>query len=222
VLPLTSPFARLIVALVPTPESSLTAALEPALLRGAPSVGLVAVRGTLDQVFVHLLQALRSEPLSSRDSSKVHAALAECRNFLAQLPIAHDHPQLVLDRRSLERATDHLDSLLVLMANPSPNTPSDPELDRARAELDALIAGCIADGPRNEHAAKESWSALEAAEDAFRTSLTGGAAPPRQVPATAFPKLDEMRRLRQLAYQLWRTLHHLEHFDGLASAPARP
>lgn len=115
-LPLTRPFAALVVWLVPDRKTTLATALEPPLLKDS-GTALDAAARTADAITVAIGQALQAAlaPQATRDlrplsalQGRVDPARKALETWLAQLNLPPDRPELLDRMAALMHLTDHL------------------------------------------------------------------------------------------------------------------
>lgn len=228
-LPLTPGFARLIERLIPGTDTSLTRALDPALL-GDPAAALDAAQAGADAIAQSLLatlgRALSPEGADMRPSASVLAvepALDEMRDYLAGISIAPDQPHLMNRYSALLHQVDHLGRLAARLMQDDrlPALHRDPMMRRPAMALGAAArrAAFSANAISAEQLDRLTGLIAGRIGRLRRSALLREHVGLVSVPGV-FELTDAMRWLQRTAHNVTRVLHYREIADH--SEPPKP
>ncbi len=238
-LPATQWFTRVVERLLPSKESPLERALDPAAL-GNPVVAVEAARRAVAET-LKMIAASVAASLSGRNgvaetgAASSAAALADVSDFLSELK---EPPETEAERHrmtSMLHALDHASRLVEILSEGGLPGPSNGGSDDLRAaELckaamrwtDTIVESITAESALSERAEPIGWRAspeasaalaeVEAASQGLDAMLrehrakTLASVAPGQLTATeAFARIEAARRLDRIAYHAWRSTAHL-------------
>ena len=238
-LPATQWFTRFVERLLPSKESPIERALDPAALVNpvvAVEVARRAVAEALKTIEVSVATSLtggtgRAEP----GVATAAAALEKVRDFLSELK---EPPETEAERRRMTstlHALDHASRLAEILADgglPGPSTGGPDDLRAAELckqamrwtqTIDESITGESGLSPRAEpigwSASAEVSSALAEVESAakaldamlpkHRAAILAAVSTGQLTATEAFERIDAARRLDRIAYHSWRSATHL-------------
>ena len=238
-LPATQWFTRFVERLLPSKESPIERALDPAALVN-PVVAVEAARRAVADVVRGVAISVAAS-LSGRTGraepgvATAAAALEEVRDFLSELK---EPPEPEAERRRMTstlHALDHASRLVEILENggfpgPAAGGPDDlraAELCKAAVRWTQTVAESItAESALSERAEPIGWraspeasaalgeaetasKALDAMLPEHRAALLASVAPGQLTAAEALARIDAVRRLDRIARHAWRSTAHL-------------
>lgn len=227
VLPFTNQFARLIMALFPEGERSLTRRLDPSLLQ-QPEFALPAFTATLQHlthvIFESLarrLEGIRSD--QTPDVSEIRSALEETRTFLERIRI--DSLQSAAAQQYLDglHILDHLQRVVVRMQRESrlAGVDADPgirSMKQLLLEAIRLLLQQIQSGTAHSPTElRRINAAIKQAQQQYRRATLQQAASHQIDARTALARLDTARWLRRLVQHALRVSIHGVGFSNAVS-----
>jgi len=238
-LPATAWFARVVERLLPSKESPIERALDPAALN-SPVVAVEAARralaDTLNTVAISVAASLSGGPgRADTGVAAPAAALEEVRDFLSELKAP---PETDAERGRMTStllALDHASRLVEILGAGAPPGPAAGGPDDLRAAAlcketvrwtetvaesitaeAALSARAEAIGWRASPEASAALAEAETASKALNAMLPGhraatlaAVAPGQLTAAEALTRIDAARRLERIAHHAWRSAAHL-------------
>jgi phosphate:Na+ symporter len=238
-LPATQWFTRFVERLLPSKESPLECALDPAALRN-PVVAVEAARRvvaeTLDTVAVSVAASLSGENGRTKPGPEPSAAvLGRVRDFLSELK---EPPETEAERHRMTstlHALDHASRLVEILGIgglPGPATGGPDDLRAAELCKETVrwaqtvVESISAESALSERAEPVGWraspdasAALAEAENAskalaamlpgHRAAILASVAPGQLTATEALARIDAARRLERIAHHAWRSTAHL-------------
>lgn len=222
-LPLTRPFAALVVRLVPDRQATLTAALDPRLLSDSGTALDAAARtsAAIGQAIGQALQAALA-PTETRDlrplaalPDRVGPALQTLETWLAQLYLPPDRPEPLGRLTALMHLTDHLARLAARSQERDRigHLADSPRLARPARAIAAALATPGTAGQAARLAARIRALALRHRRGALLREHAGMISP-----SDVFRETDALRWLDRVADHAER----IAHYDALAAGPQAP
>jgi phosphate:Na+ symporter len=238
-LPATQWFTRFVERLLPSKESAIERALDPAALVN-PVVAVEAARRAVANALSTIATAVAGSlsggaDRAGADVATAAAALARVQDFLSELK---ETPETEDERRHLTstlHALDHASRLAEIVGDGGPPGPPTGGPDDRRAgelcqqvlrwtqTIDDSITG---ESALSRHAAPIGWGAsgevgaalaevegaavaLSALRRDHRASTLASVAPGQTTAADALARIDAVRRLDRIAHHAWRAAAHL-------------
>ena len=231
VLPLTRPFARLVIKLVPESGPRLTRRLDQQLLNDADAA-TDAIAGTLeelaDEQFKALVKRLRQAKTGRVDLPEPRAiaeALSETRRFIDAVPSGDPASPRTRTIIAALHILDHLERLYHRCNQTGRlETLGHDHRLRRLAGLMGSLAGEAAqntDAKPMEARLDHLRRILRWQRRVFRERLLLAASARRLSSEALLARLDALRWLHRVAYHLWRIEHHLVLMRD-AGAPVPP
>jgi phosphate:Na+ symporter len=221
-LPFAGTLRALVERLVPERGPALTRRLDEAALV-EPTLALHAVAAALRDVAGHALATVadllrRAAPPAdaARALAAADEALGAAQRYFAGIDTARGRPEARAAHASLMHALDHVGRLIDRCRRraPPPAVRADPEIAAVTRELASTLDAPIGAGP-DAFARQEALSRrLLEHEAGWRARVIAEAARGSLDEVVALEQLNELRRLRRLAYHAWRIRHHLAQAAG--------
>jgi phosphate:Na+ symporter len=228
VLPVAGRLRALVERLVPERGPPLTRRLDEAALVD-PTLGLHAVAGALREIAGHALAAAadlvrRAAPPaeSARALAGAGEALSEARRYLARIESERGRPESRAAHAALMHALDHVGRLIdrTSRSAPPPSVHAERDIASVTGELAASMEAPIGSGPDALARQAALATRLREGEGGWRSRVIAGAAHGNLAEDEALEQLNELRRLRRLAYHAWRIRQHLAEAAGEVNADA--
>lgn len=238
-LPAAQWFTRFVERLLPSKESAIERALDPAALVN-PVVAVEAARRAVANALSTMATAVAASlsggaGRAGADVATAAAALAKVQDFLSELK---ETPESEAERRRLTstlHALDHASRLAEIVGDGGPPGPPSGGPDDLRAAelcqqvlrwtqtIDDSITG---ESALSRHAVPIGWGisgdvgaalaeiegaagALNALQRDHRAATLASVAPGQSTAAEALARIDTVRRLDRIAHHAWRAAAHL-------------
>ena len=219
ILPFTHSFARLIERLFPERGNPLVKRLDSSLIQ-SPDVALHAVMATLQDIMQSMSRFLLSR-LSDHHSeghveglNELDDAIDQTRNYLEQLRIETDSPEMLERYSSAVHILDHLHRVAVRLHDSKRlgRVRNDEKLSAMTDQLIVAIESTIeAEFPVSADRAQtlhEINRDLKAEMREYRIHVLRRTASGRLSTETALNRTDTARWIRRVGYHLWRISDH--------------
>jgi phosphate:Na+ symporter len=238
-LPATQWFTRFVERLLPSKESALERALDPAAL-GNPVVAVEAARRVVAQTLGAMAASVAASLSGGAGRTQSApapsaAALERVRDFLSELK---EPPETEAEQHRMTstlHALDHASRLVEILGSEGPPQPASGGPDDLRAaELckqtvrwaQTVVESITGESALSERAEPVGWraspeasAALADAESAsralaamlprHRAATLASVAPGQLTAAEALARIDAARRLERIAHHAWRSTAHL-------------
>ncbi|MBL8724294.1 MAG: Na/Pi cotransporter family protein [Planctomycetes bacterium] len=224
-LPAHRPFAALLERLLPEHDTTATRFLGAAVATLGPVAQEAARRALLELraecagVATILLSTGLPTERVRQQLDRIELGLGDTRAFLGRLGEAAQSPAECARQASLLHSTEHLSRLLGRLREPpralqQTAASHDPLVAAARPALETLL------GVANATTAAERSAWLAEHRRTERRRALDAAAHRQLDVAVAMDRIDALVWFDQLAYHLWRSLHHLQAEPAKAATPA--